>query len=426
MIPSALSLSYSPTPLKIVRGQGTYLFDETGRRYTDCVNNVPHVGHSHPAVCAAISKQLSELNTNSRYLHDALLDFAAELTATLPPPLRYVVLTCSGSDANDLALRICRSVTGHKGVITVGCAYHGNTQSLIDISAYKNEGPGGEGAPPTTYKAMSPDTFRGPCTDPAIAGEFYAADVQRCVKSAEANSHGTAAFICESIQSCGGQIFLPPGYLQAVYRHVRAAGGLCIADEVQTGCGRVGTHFWAFETQGVVPDIVTIGKPIGNGFPVSAVVMTPELAHKFLNGMEYFNTYGGNPVAAVAGLAVLRVIREEKLQANALVVGKALLDGFRALQAKYPLIGDVRGMGLFIGIELVCSDKRTPAAAEARQVILMAKEAGFLLSTDGPDRNVIKIKPPMCFSLTNARELLAVLDPIFKGIPVPVAQKSHL
>ena len=412
-IGKSLSISYRK-PLKIVRGFRQYLYDENGRAFLDAVNNVPHVGHCHPRVVEAAQRQMAALNTNTRYLHDNLVYYAQRLGETLPQPLRVCFFVCSGSEANDLALRLARTHTGQTDVIVVDGAYHGNLSSLIDISPYKFDGPGGAGAPPHVHKVIMPDDYRGPYRRAdREAGKKYARHVQEAIEALQAQDRMLAAFFCESLLGCGGQIILPDGYLPEAYRYVRAAGGVCIADEVQVGFGRVGGHFWGFETQGVVPDIVTMGKPIGNGHPMAAVVTTPEIADSFNNGMEYFNTYGGNPVSCAVGLAVLAVIKDEKLQENALQVGHYLKAGLEELKAKYALIGDVRGLGLFIGVELVL-DRETlaPAAAEASYIVERMKEHGILLSTDGPLHNVLKIKPPLVFAEEDADLLVRTLDKI--------------
>jgi 4-aminobutyrate aminotransferase-like enzyme/Ser/Thr protein kinase RdoA (MazF antagonist) len=407
----SLSISYRK-PLHIVRGSMQYLYDMDGRKYLDAVNNVPHVGHSHPRVVRAAQEQMEVLNTNTRYLHEHLVRYAERLCATLPEPLRVCYFVCSGSEANELALRLARTHTRQKDTVVVDVAYHGNTSSLVEISPYKFNGPGGSGAPPYVHVVPMPDVYRGAYKqDDPSAGEKYARYVAEAIKQFQAEGRGVGAFICESLLGCGGQIVLPDGYLQAAYRHARAAGGVCIADEVQTGFGRVGTHFWGFETQGVVPDIVTMGKPIGNGHPLGAVVTTPEIAASFNNGMEYFNTFGGNPVSCAIGMTVLDVIEEERLQTQALHVGTHLLDGLRGLMAKHPVVGDVRGLGLFLGIELV--KNRTPlepATQEAAYVANRMRECGILLSTDGPFHNVLKIKPPLVFNEANADFLVATLD----------------
>jgi 4-aminobutyrate aminotransferase-like enzyme/Ser/Thr protein kinase RdoA (MazF antagonist) len=414
----SLSVSYD-SPLKIVRGRGQYLYDETGRAYLDCVNNVCHVGHCHPHVVEAASRQMATLNTNTRYLHDSIVRYAERLTSTLPEPLSVCYFVNSGSEANDLALRLARAYTGGTEIIVVDGAYHGNLSSLIDISPYKFDGPGGHGAPPFVHKLIMPDGFRGPYKyDDPDAGRNYAEHVQSELRHLSTPGDDqprrqVAAFICESLLSCGGQIDLPDGYLREVYDHVRAARGVCIADEVQVGFGRVGSYFWGFETQGVVPGIVTMGKPIGNGHPLGAVVTTPEIADTFANGMEYFNTYGGNPVSCAVGLAVLETMENDGLQAHAAQVGGELKASLKQLMTKHSVIGDVRGLGLFLGVELV-RDRSTlePAAELANQIVERAKDEGILLSTDGPLHNVLKIKPPLPFSLANAERLVMTLDKI--------------
>jgi 4-aminobutyrate aminotransferase-like enzyme/Ser/Thr protein kinase RdoA (MazF antagonist) len=411
----SLSISYQK-PLTIVRGAGQYLYDDLGRAYLDAVNNVPHVGHNHPHVVRAGQRQMAVLNTNTRYLHPNLVRYAERLTAAMPAPLSVCFFVCSGSEANDLALRLARAHTGQRDIITLDGAYHGNLTSLIDISPYKYDGPGGAGKPAHVRQALMPDPYRGRyrAADPQ-AGEKYAAHVQAEIEAIQAEGRNVAAFIAESVLGCGGQVVLPPGYLAAAYRHVRAAGGVCLADEVQVGFGRVGTHFWGFQTQEVVPDIVTLGKPMGNGHPLAAVVTTPEIAASFANGMEYFNTFGGNPVSCAIGLAVLEVVEQEGLQQHALEVGRRMLDGLAGLQEKHPLVGDVRGLGLFVGIELVRNRVTLePAAAEASYIAERMRDHGILISTDGPLHNVLKIKPPLVFSAANADRLVATLDRILQ------------
>jgi 4-aminobutyrate aminotransferase-like enzyme/Ser/Thr protein kinase RdoA (MazF antagonist) len=409
----SLSISYQ-SPLHIVSGSRQYLYDADGRRYLDCVNNVAHVGHCHPYVVRAAAEQMAILNTNTRYLHENLIDYTERLTATLPDPLRVVYLVCSGSEANELALRLARAHTGRKDVIAVEAGYHGNTSAMIDISPYKFDGRGGSGSPPWVHKVSMPDVYRGKHRG-LDAGKLYADDLARTAQEITEAGRGLAAFFCESALGCGGQIILPEGYLREAYRVVRAAGGVCVADEVQTGFGRAGTHFWMFETQSVVPDIVTLGKPIGNGHPLGAVITTPEIAESFANGMEYFNTFGGNPVSCATGLAVLDVIRDEELQENALEVGEYLKEGLRQLQTQHALIGDVRGLGLFVGIELVRDrEKLEPADREASHVVERMMEGGVLLSTDGPFHNVIKIKPPLVFSKADADFLVSRLGEVVR------------
>jgi len=405
---SSLSVSYQ-TPLHIVAGSRQYLYAADGRRCLDCVNNVAHVGHSHPFVVRAAAEQMATLNTNTRYLHDKLIEYCERLTALLPQPLSVVYLVNSGSEANELALRLARAHTAREDVIVVDGAYHGNTSAMIDLSPYKFDGPGGRGCPAWVHKVPAPDVYRGEHRG-ADAGAHYAQTVDDA-----ARQNNPAAFFCESALSCGGQIILPPGYLKQAFAAVRAAGGICVADEVQTGFGRAGSKFWMFETQGVVPDIVTLGKPIGNGHPLGAVITTREIADSFANGMEYFNTFGGNPVSCAVGLVVLDVIRDEELQQNALEVGQYLKEGLSQLQQEHPLIGDVRGLGLFIGIEFV-RDRETlePAETEAAPIVERMKERGVLLSTDGPFHNVIKIKPPLVFSRTDADVVISNLSSVLK------------
>jgi len=415
----SLSLSYQQ-PLKIIRGAFQYLYDETGRTYLDAVNNVTHVGHCHPKVVRAAQRQMAILNTNTRYLHDYLVEYAQRLTAKMPEPLQVCYFTCSGSEANDLALRMARTYTRWKDTIVVDGAYHGNTTTNIEISPYKFDGPGGKGAEPHIHKVPMPDLYRGLYrADDPDASRKYADHVQSAIEQIQQNGKNVAAFICESLLGCGGQIGLPKNYMKEAFQNVRNAGGVCIADEVQVGFGRVGTHFWGFETQGVVPDIVTLGKPIGNGHPLAAVITTPEIAESFNNGMEYFNTFGGNPVSCAVGMAVLDVIEQQQLQENALQAGTRLKKGLEKLMEKYPLVGDVRGMGLFIGVELV-EDRETlaPAARQAADVIERMKEEGILISTDGPLHNVLKIKPPLVFTDANADFLVNTLDKILEELAI--------
>ncbi len=403
-----LSVSYAQ-PLTILRGARQYLYDATGRRYLDTVNNVAHVGHEHPLVVKAIQRQAAVLNTNSRYLHENIVQFARELTATMPEQLSVVHFVNSGSEANELALRMCEQWSGTRNMLAVEVGYHGNTGRSIDISGYKFDGKGGKGCPPQTKIIPLPDVFRGLHREAVTAGNAYGTYAKDRIAEWTDQGERVGGFIAESILSCGGQVVLPEGYLAEVYQHVHAAGGLCIADEVQVGVGRVGSHFWGFELQGVVPDIVTIGKPLGNGHPLGAVVCTPEVAANFANGMEYFNTFGGNPVSCAVGLAVLETVRKEGLQTHALETGTYLKALLASLAERHPIIGDVRGEGLFLGFELVKTGL-APATAPAKYLKNRMRELGFLMSTDGPDENVLKIKPPMCFERRNADQLVDYLD----------------
>lgn len=411
LIGPSLSISYR-RPLKIVRGYMQYLYDEDGRAYLDAVNNVPHVGHCHPQVVKAGQRQMELLNTNTRYLHDNLTEYAARLTATMPEPLSVCYFVCSGTEANELAIRLAHTHTGGADFIVIDGAYHGNSSGVVDLSPYKFNGPGGQGRQPHIKVVPTPDTFRGEYRGTeADAGQRYACHVEQAAAEIKSGGRRFAGFFAESILGCAGQIVPASGYLKHAFAHVRSAGGLCIADEVQIGFGRVGTHFWAFETQDVVPDIVTLGKPIGNGHPMAAVITTPRIAASFNNGMEYFNTFGGNPVSCAIGMAVLDVIETESLQQNARRVGEYLKTELDKLADHHNSIGDVRGLGLFLGVELVESkESLKPATDLANEVVEKMKEARILVSTDGPYENVIKIKPPLVFTIENADQLVVAMD----------------
>ena len=388
-----LSVAYEQ-PVNIVRGSMQYLYDEEGRQYLDAYNNVAHVGHCHPKVVAAGQRQMELLNTNTRYLSELILDYAERLTATLPEPLEVCFFVNSGSEANELAIRLARAHTKARDMIVLDHAYHGNTTTLIDLSPYKHDGPGGEGSPSWVHKVPIP-------TSAADAEEVEKIGLPLC------------GFIAESMPSVAGQIVLPDGYLGRVYKAVRAAGGVCIADEVQTGYGRIGTHFYAFEKYGVVPDVVVLGKPIGNGHPIGAVITTRAIAASFDNGMEFFSTFGGNNVSCAIGLTVLEVVQEEKLQAHALRVGERLIEGLRVLQRQHDIIREVRGSGLFIGVEL--ERNQLPATQQANRIANQMRERGILLGTDGPHHNVIKIRPPMPFSESDADRLLEAFASVISG-----------
>jgi 4-aminobutyrate aminotransferase-like enzyme/Ser/Thr protein kinase RdoA (MazF antagonist) len=413
-----LSLSYD-RPLKIVRGWRQYLYDDTGRAFLDVYNNVPLVGHSHPRVVRAAQEQLAVLNTNTRYLHDRATRYAERLTQLLPAPLCVCFFVNSGSEANELALRLARTHTCREDIIVLDHAYHGHTTALIDISPYKFNGPGGGGKKPWVHVAPLPDDYRGPYRrDDLYAGRKYAEQVADILERTKSEKCEVAAFIAETLPSVGGQIVFPQDYLAETYRHVRNAGALCIADEVQVGFGRLGTDFWGFETQQVVPDIVVLGKPIGNGFPLAAVITTREIAASFANGMEFFSTFGGNPVACAAGLAVLDVLKDENLQQNALHVGEQLKSSLRILQEKHGLIGDVRGAGLFLGIDLVVDrETRAPAPRQAAYVVNRLRDRGILTGTDGPHHNVLKLRPPLIFTKQDSDLFVATLDTILGEDP---------
>jgi 4-aminobutyrate aminotransferase-like enzyme/Ser/Thr protein kinase RdoA (MazF antagonist) len=419
LIGGNVSLSYQE-PVATVRGWRQYLYDDTARAFLDVYNNVPLVGHSHPRVVAAVRRQLALLNTNTRYLHDNLLRYAEQLTARLPAPLRVCFVLNSASEANELALRLARAHTKRRDVIVLEHAYHGNTTTLIDISPYKFDGPGGGGRQPWVHVAPIADDYRGAYRrDDPGRGHRYAAHVADILVSLSESGELVGAFIAESLPSVGGQIVFPAGYLADVYRSVREAGGVCIADEVQVGFGRLGSAFWGFQTQEVTPDIVVLGKPIGNGFPLAAVVTSPEIAASFDAGMEFFSTFGGNPVACAAGLATLEVLDDERLMENAREVGDHLKGRLANLGERHALVGDVRGLGLFLGVELVRDrESLEPADDEASYVVNRLRQNGVLCGTDGPHHNVLKIRPPLCFTSENADLLVAGLDDILGEDPV--------
>lgn len=411
VIGPSVSLSYEK-PLKLLYGKGQYLYDYNGRPFLDLYNNVCHVGHCHPKVVAAGQKQMARLNTNTRYLYDGLAEYAQRLCDTLPEELDTCFFVNSGSEANELALRIARTYTGQKDLLVVDNAYHGHTSTMIDISPYKFMGKGGKGEPvPWVHVVPVADGYRGKFKGQGKnAGKAYGDQVGKIIETLQTPIIG---FITESLLSCGGQVIPPKGYFETAFRHVRDAGGLCIADEVQTGFGRVGSHFWAFELQNVVPDIVVMGKPIGNGHPMAAVVTRKEIAQTFANGMEFFSTFGGNPVSCAIGMAVLDVIEEQELQEHAKQIGKRMIEGLNALKNRHEIIGDVRGIGLFIGIELVKDrDTLAPATRKAAEMVNRLKNRGILLGTDGPYNNVIKIKPPMVITKEDTDMFIRVFDDV--------------
>jgi len=398
-ISKSLSLAHG-TPLHIVRGEMQYLHSADGTLYLDLVNNVCHVGHCHPHVVAAGQAQMALLNTNSRYVYPGLANYISRLTSTMPDSLSVGFLVNSGSEANELAVRLARAHTRARDMIVVEGAYHGHTEMLTELSPYKFMGPGGKGErEPWIHVLPIPDAFRGGQRD-------FAAEAARAIEEAGP----VAGLLIETMLSCAGQVPLPAGYLSGVAEGVRAAGGLYIADEVQVGFGRVGSDMWAFEEHGVVPDIVVLGKPMGNGHPMGAVLTTPEIAAS-LGEMEFFSTFGGNPVSCAIGTAVLDVIEQEGLMQRAAALGARLLTGLHELQGRHEAIGDVRGRGLFLGIEMV-RDRATlePAAEVAAALVDAMREQGVLLSTDGPLHNVIKVKPPMVLSEDDIDGTLAKID----------------
>jgi len=400
----SLSLSYEE-PLTIVRGSAQYLFDERGRRYLDCVNNVCHVGHSNLVVAAAGADQSFVLNTNTRYLHAEAIRYAERILATLPDHLDRVFLVNSGSEANELAIRLVRTATGRTDMVCLDHGYHGNTSTLVGVSPYKFNSPGGTGQRAWVQVLPSPDPYRVPEFGGPDGAGLYRALADRVLADT-----APAGLIAEALPGCAGQIVPPPGLLATAYEAIRARGGLVIADEVQTGFGRTG-QFWGFQRYNLEPDVVTMGKPAGNGHPLAVVATTRAIAAAFDNGMEYFNTFGGNPVSAAIGNAVLDEIERLDVVNHGTIVGRRLLRSLTALSERHLAIGDVRGAGLYLGIELV-EDRvsKYPATTSADDVVEYAKGQGVLLSTDGPFSNVIKIKPPMVFDSANADRLVHVID----------------
>lgn len=401
-----LKLSYRD-PCLFLRGWKHYLFDAMGRPYLDAYNNVPHVGHAHPRIQALAARQMAILNTNTRYLHPAQIAFAETLTAKLPERLSVCFFVNSGSEGNELALRLARAHTQGRDMIVPDHGYHGMTTGALDLSAYKFNGPGGKGAPDWVHLIEVADPYRGRYRGDPEAGSKFAAEVDGALARVAGRGGKLAGFVAETFPSVGGQIIPPPGYLPAVYEKIRAAGGVCIADEVQTGLGRLGRHYWGFEAQDAEPDIVVLGKPLGNGHPLGAVVTTAEIAASFANGMEFFSTFGGSTLSCVIGREVLTIVDDEGLAENAEAVGDAMLAGLRALQQHHRIIGDVRGMGLFLGVEMV-RDRETldPATEAASYIANRLREHRILIGTEGPHDNVLKIRPPLTFGHGDAEMLL--------------------
>ncbi len=397
-------------PLHLVRGRGAWLVDASGRAYLDAYNNVPHVGHCHPAVVEAIARQAATLNTNTRYVYESVLEYAERLASALPGELGVVSFVCSGSEANDLAWRLAKAHSGNAGALVVEHAYHGSTDAVAAFSP--SELLPGAGLAPHVRAVPAPDDYRGPYRrgEPDLT-ERYAAGVDAAIASLREAGLAPAAFFVDSVLSSSGILTPPDGWLRAAFAKVRAAGGVCVADEVQAGFGRTGAWMWGFEAHGALPDVVTLGKPIGNGHPLAAVVTTPAIARSFAERAEFFSTFGGNPVSCAAGLAVLEVLEREGLRENARAVGARLRAGLEALAGSHAWIGDVRGHGLFLGVDLVRErERREPARAETGRVLEGLRERGVLVGSDGPHANVLKIRPPLCFSGADAERLLDALD----------------
>lgn len=404
-ISESLSIGHGK-PLHITRGEMQYLYSRSGEKYLDLVNNVCHVGHCNPHVVSAGQKQMAVLNTNTRYIYDGLTQYIQRLSYTLPEGLDYGFLVNSGSEANELAIRLARAYTNNHDIVVMEGAYHGHTGMLIDLSPYKFRGPGGKGvAEDWVHVAPVPDIFRDNSRD-------YLNEFEGIVRDARP----IAGFIVESMLSCAGQIPFPQGYLAKSFELIRSVGGLCIADEVQVGFGRLGSKMWAFEEHGVIPDIVVMGKPIGNGHPMAAVFTTKEIADSF-KGMEFFSTFGGNPVSCAIGMAVLDVIEEKNLIENSKLMGELFIDGLTKLKNRYEIIGDIRGKGLFLGIELVKNrSSLEPAPKEAKLLVDGMLSKNILLSIDGPKKNVIKIKPPMVISKEDVDRTIKSLNEVFSDI----------
>ena len=413
------SYLFYENPVEIVKGEGIWLFDRQGKRYLDCYNNVASVGHCHPKVVEALYKQAATLNTHTRYLSEHIINYSEHLASTMPSGLELCLYSCTGTEANELAMRMARKITGNFGVIIMAHSYHGNSTLINELSSClypPHECP--------DYVAMvePPNTFRGSHrSDQGLSDSDLAQNYARLIDSAIQKlndaGHGVAAFICDAIFDSQGALNAPENYFERVYEKIRAAGGVCIADEVQPGFGRLGEHMWGFQHYHVLPDIVTLGKPMGDGHPVSGVVTSKEIADNFFQKAFYFNTFGGNPVAAAVAEAVLSIIEEEKLQQNAYDVGLYLLERLNELADQHPLIGHIHGRGLFLGVELI-KNRQTlePAHQEARDIAENMKNEGILIGSTGRFGNVIKIRPPLVFSKENADLLIEKLDKLLTEI----------
>ena len=386
---TALSLSYN-SPIHMSNAAFQYMHDTDGNTYLDAYNNIPLVGHNHPRISKAVSTQIRTLNTNTRYHYEQLTQYASRLLKHFPDKLSKVYFVNSGSAASDLAIRLAKTHTNRKNIFVLEDGYHGNTQIGIDISPYKHNKKGGKGKPDHIHHFPLPKIFN----NPLHADQIIQAAILQIDELLQQQKH-PAAFIAEPISGCGGQVPLPPNYLASLFPKIRAAGGCCIVDEVQTGFGRLGNWFWGFEMQGVIPDIVILGKPMGNGHPLAAVVCTEEIAYSFNNGMEFFSSFGGNPVSCIIGNEVLKIVEEENLQKHAKEVGAYWKVELTKLQKDYPILADIRGEGLFLGVEIMEDGK--PATKLASDIKNKMKEQFILVSTDGKYDNVLKMKPPLCF-----------------------------
>ena len=400
-------------PVHFVKGDGVWLWDASGRKYLDCYNNVPHVGHCNPRVVEAISRQSATLNTHTRYLHDGILDYIEKLTSTMHSSLDTAILTCTGSEANDIALRMAETATGKRGIISTDATYHGNT-ALVSQLGQSNVPTMGFGLEQFVRLVEAPDSYRNPDYD----GSAFANAVAAQIDAHEEAGIGFAALIVCPYFLNEGFPDNPDGWLKPVADVVRKAGGLLICDEVQSGFGRTGSHMWAHEKMGIVPDVMVLGKPMANGYPMGGVVAPHHLITEFRNGYRYFNTFGGNPVACAAALAVLQELEDESLVANAEHVGRHALSRLNALQRKHDVIGDVRGSGLIFGAELVLDQiTKHPAADATDLVINEMRQHGVIHSKLGSNKNTLKIRPPMPFSVDNADLLFDTLDDVLSRLP---------
>jgi 4-aminobutyrate aminotransferase-like enzyme len=403
-------------PLHIVRGEGVWLYDADGRRYLDAYNNVAHVGHSHPRVVEAICRQASVLNTSTRYLHENVVRYAERLKATFAGEDVMVMFCCTGSEANELALRMARECSGGMAIISTANSYHGNTAAVSEISSILVP-PERRGPHARTIPVIDPYRDRAGRSDDALSNA-YCGEVTSAINAFADDGVRFAGMILCTGLSAEGLPNQPAGYMARVAEQVRAAGGYFIADEVQGGFGRFGSHFWGHQVQGVQPDIVTLGKPMGNGHPLAAVIARRHLVERFTEmNPIYFNTFAGNPVSCAAGMAVMDVIEDEQLMRNAEITGAYVLDGLRSLSDRHELIGDVRGKGMFFAVELVTDrEKKRPAGTAAKAVVNMLVRKGVLVSRIGVHDNILKIRPPLPFSRENADQLICILDEVLEAV----------
>ncbi|KAB7898150.1 aminotransferase class III-fold pyridoxal phosphate-dependent enzyme [Rouxiella sp. S1S-2] len=392
-------------PVHLVRGEGVWVFDAAGKKYLDVYNNVPSVGHCHPYVLEALIRQASTLNTHTRYLHDNVLNFAEKLVSTMPPELSQVMFTCTGSEANDLALRIAEDFTGGTGVIITEFSYHGMTKAIAGLSA--SMGP---------YVKINGDARVIPApvhnpANPAAVGKKFAADVRAALADMRRHGIKPAALMIDTFFTSDGGFFDPAGFLKEAIDEIHKAGALYIADEVQPGYGRSGEHMWGFQRHGVLPDIVSLGKPMGNGHPMAGITIKPHILERFGNESSYFNTFGGNTVSSAVGLAVLEVIEQEALIPSVGRAGKAILDGISELSTRFSAIGSVRGAGLFVSVDFTTAEGE-PDSATALAVVNALRDEGVLIGASGPHANILKIRPPLVFTAEHSQILVESLEKV--------------